>query len=261
MNLQPVVKPRSGAVCGDRLARERRAWPRAFNPLGLRRFGSWPAFVRPRRDLGGAVGWVRITRGAQSLSAKRIGGLVKVLFKTLLPWTLPFSLMGGTTAVLNAQTAEENDEFDAELIIVIRDELRTFEEGGNVGLLGEQARFHYWTEAFSRVLDKADFPTSYAFRRWPAKVPERARTLEITMLEWELQRIGDIETRFWALLEQEDEKINLGVYFGRHRPRAAPSTDQYLRDLKQSVANAVEKLVPDLADAMKRIDERVAQRQ
>jgi hypothetical protein len=111
---------------------------------------------------------------------------------------------------------------------------------------GENDRFHILKKSIEDVFEKAELPVVTIIVRSSARLPEHAQVLNIYLHEWELNRIGEYETRLAAQLTGDGVKENLGVKVGSLHwgsPLSYDVTDNF----ETSARRAVAQLIPELA--------------
>lgn len=80
---------------------------------------------------------------------------------------------------------------------------------------GQSDRFYKISDALEDAFETRKVPLKIKVVRWGTRIPKGATTATLTLIRWNRNQMGEIETRIAAQLKKGDSKINLGVFVGK----------------------------------------------
>jgi hypothetical protein len=89
---------------------------------------------------------------------------------------------------------------------------------------GLSDRFHKFSQALEDAFEAREVPLKIKVVRWGSRIPKGATTATLTLMRWDRNRSGEIETRVAAQLKKAGSKINLGVFVGTDNVVTASSS-------------------------------------
>ena len=132
------------------------------------------------------------------------------------------------------------------LFIEYRDDQAVVEMRRYNSINNELDRRYYMERNFKRVFEKEGWPLDYEFQWYPAKVPDGAKVLHISLKDLRPANRLEIELRIWASLTVDGKKEDFGITRVLHVPSAFPSQSSVERDLNQIYTKAGQRIAKQL---------------
>lgn len=102
---------------------------------------------------------------------------------------------------------------------------------------GQSDRFHKISAALEDAFEIRKVPLKIEVVRWGTRIPKGATTATLTLIRWNRNQMGEIETRVAAQLRKGDSKINLGVFVGSD-DRVTASSSMAERSYQEAAVEA-----------------------
>ncbi len=132
------------------------------------------------------------------------------------------------------------------LYVRIIDHSGIYTAEANLTDIGEKDRFNHLSQSISSVIENEEYPVNLKFIRFGSDIPEGVTVLNINLLEWRINRLGEFETRMSATLNSPSGKEKLGIFVGRYLTIDFNPPATTIEHFKTSARRATEKLVPEL---------------
>ncbi len=132
------------------------------------------------------------------------------------------------------------------LYVKINDQTGVFSTDGYLSDIGEKDRFNHLSQSISSVIENKEIPVDLKFVRSGSDTPDGVTVLNIGLLSWRINRLGEFETRLSATLSSPGGKEKLGIFVGRYITIDFNPPATTIEHLKTSARRAAEKLIPEL---------------
>ena len=177
------------------------------------------------------------------MKIKMIRVILASLIFTLAGSAHGFTLVGSLYALDDSRV--KISAYDT-LYVKINDQTGVFSTDGYLSDIGEKDRFNHLSQSINSVIENKDIPVDLKFVRSGSDTPEGVTVLNIGLLSWRINRLGEFETRLSATLSSPGGKEKLGNFVGRYITIDFNPPATTIEHLKTSARRAAEKLIPEL---------------
>lgn len=115
-----------------------------------------------------------------------------------------------------------------------------------LGTIGRRDRFRNFKNTLEEVLREVEFPMGYTIERSAARrIPEGEPRLDLTIMQWGNNGLGQVEARFIASLKSDYNRNKLGIFYYRGGSSIG-TDDQITRMYNDVLEKALIKMVTEL---------------
>lgn len=137
-------------------------------------------------------------------------GWLAVLLAAMLPWVVAPPVLQAGIKGLDPIILIPGETVYVEII----QNTVTTQPGFSWSDSGHSDRFYKFSDALEDAFEAREVPLKIKVVRWGTKIPKDATVATLTLMRWDRNQMGEIETRVAAQLKKGGSKINLGVFVG-----------------------------------------------